>query len=157
VVIDLSLSKVARGKIVAAQARGERIPEGWAVDRDGNPTTDPTAALAGTMIPMGDAKGTALALMVEALAAGLTGASYAAEASSFLDTEGGPPATGQLLLAMAPDAMGGSIAHLGALFAAVEADAGARLPGARRLALRARARAEGIAVPDALLVEAQAA
>ena len=156
VVIDLSLSKVARGQILAAKTRGEPIPEGWAVDSAGQPTTDPTAALAGTMLPLGDAKGTALALMVEALAAGLTGASFAADASSFLDAERGPPDTGQLLLAMAPERMGGpnAVAHMGALFAAVEAEAGARLPGARRLALRARAQAEGIAVPDAMVAEA---
>lgn len=151
VVVDLSLSKVARGQVLAAKARGEPIPDDWALDASGKPTTDPDAALAGTMLPMGDAKGTALALMVEALAAGLTGATFAGEASSFLDATGGPPGTGQLLLAMAPGPMGGTLAHLGALFAAVEADPGARLPGARRLDLRARAQAEGIAVPDSVL------
>jgi (2R)-3-sulfolactate dehydrogenase (NADP+) len=158
VVVDLSLSKVARGQIVAAKARGEPIPEGWAVDAHGRATTDPDAALAGTMLPMGDAKGTALALMVEALAAGLTGAQYAFQASSFLDADGGPPATGQLLLAMQPGRLsGGSLDHLEELFAAVEADDGARLAGARRLALRARATAEGIEVPDAILAMPRAA
>jgi (2R)-3-sulfolactate dehydrogenase (NADP+) len=83
IVIDVSLSKVARGKIMAAGQRGEPIPEGWALDSKGQPTTDPQAALAGTMIPMGDAKGTALALMVELLAAGLVGAHFGHEASSF--------------------------------------------------------------------------
>ena len=107
IVVDLSLSKVARGNILAAKQRGERIPEGWALDATGEPTTDPEAALAGTMLPLGDAKGTALALMVELLAAGLTGANYAAEASSFLDDEGGPPGTGQLILALDPQAFGG--------------------------------------------------
>ena len=157
VVVDLSLSKVARGQGLAAKTRGEPIPEGWAVDRDGRPTTDPAAALAGTMLPMGDAKGTALALMVEALAAGLTGATFAADASSFLDAEGGPPGTGQLLLALDPGRMGGgdAVAPLTRLFAAVEADPGARLPGVRRFALRERAQKEGIAVPDALLAEAR--
>ena len=89
-VIDLSLSKVARGNIMTAKQRGEKIPEGWALDEDGKPTTDPDAALRGTMVPMGDAKGTALALMVELLAAGLTGANFAAEASSYLDADGAP-------------------------------------------------------------------
>ena len=108
VVIDLSLSKVARGQVLAAQQRGEPIPLGWALDAAGEPTTDPAAALAGTMLPMGDAKGTALALMVEALAAGLTGASYAADASPFLNADGGPPDTGQLMIAIDPERMGGS-------------------------------------------------
>src|SRR3954453_17894899 len=61
VVVDLALSRVARGPIVAARQRGEPIPEGWALDADGRPTTDASAALAGTMIAMGDAKGAALA------------------------------------------------------------------------------------------------
>ena len=92
IVVDLSLSKVARGNILALKQRGERVPEGWALDPEGRPTTDPDAALRGTMLPLGDAKGTALALMVELLAAGLTGANFAAEASSFLDAKGPPPA-----------------------------------------------------------------
>ncbi len=76
IVVDLSLSKVARGNIMAAKQRGEAIPDGWALDQEGKPTTDPDAALRGTMLPLGDAKGTALALMVELLAAGLTGSQF---------------------------------------------------------------------------------
>ena len=155
IVIDLSLSKVARGNILAAKQRGEPIPEGWAFDAEGQPTTDPDAALVGTMAPLGDAKGTALALMVELLAAGLTGATYAAEASSFLDDKGPPPGTGQLILALDPVALGGSdaLTRFGALAAAIEAQPGTRLPGARRRALRAKAEAEGLTVADALLKE----
>ena len=75
VVVDLSLSKVARGNILAAKQRGEPIPEGWALDRDG-PADDRSGrgASRARCCPLGDAKGTALALMVELLAAGLTGA-----------------------------------------------------------------------------------
>lgn len=158
-VIDLSLSKVARGNILAAKQRGEPIPQGWALDADGRPTTDPDAALHGTMVPMGDAKGTALALMVELLAAGLTGANFAAEASSFLDAEGPPPGTGQLIIAFDLAAFGGSatVAHCAALAIAVEDQPGARLPGARRLAARRRAAASGLAVSDALVAEIRAA
>ncbi|HRJ69244.1 MAG TPA: Ldh family oxidoreductase, partial [Beijerinckiaceae bacterium] len=121
-VIDLSLSKVARGNLVAAKQRGETIPEGWAVDNDGKPTTDPDAGLAGTMVPMGDAKGTALALMVELLAAGLTGANFAADASSFLDAKGPPPGTGQLLIALDCGAVGGpaALARFARLAASIE-------------------------------------
>jgi (2R)-3-sulfolactate dehydrogenase (NADP+) len=156
-VVDLSLSKVARGNILAAKQRGEAIPEGWALDEAGQPTTDPSAALKGTMLPLGDAKGTALALMVEILAAGLTGATYAAEASSFLDDRGGPPGTGQLILALDPGAFGESArARFGALARAIEDQPGARLPGRRRLALRQRAKADGVTVPDALLKEIEA-
>jgi (2R)-3-sulfolactate dehydrogenase (NADP+) len=157
IVIDLSLSKVARGPIMAARQRGEAIPEGWALDAGGRPTTDPGAALKGTMVPLGDAKGTALALMVELLAAGLTGGRFAAEATSFLDAEGDPPGTGQLVIALAADAFGpGTVARFGALAASIEVQDGARLPGTRRLALRARAEAEGLTVPDALVAEIEA-
>ncbi len=158
IVIDLSLSKVARGNIMAAKQKGERIPKGWALDRDGKPTTDPEAALRGTMIPVGDAKGPALALMVELLAAGLTGARFAVEASSFLDAEGPPPATGQLLLAIDPATFGdGALARFAALAAAIAAQPGARLPGARRIALRRKAARDGIAISEKLLAEIAAA
>lgn len=149
VVIDLSLSKVARGQVLAAKQRNEPIPLGWALDKDGQPTNDATAALAGTMQPAGDAKGAALALMVEALAAGLTGSHFAAEASSFLDAEGPPSGTGQLLMALNPTAFGPGIAHMEPLFAAISADGNARLPGDRRLASRQLARSAGIEVNDA--------
>jgi (2R)-3-sulfolactate dehydrogenase (NADP+) len=151
IVVDLSLSKVARGNILAGKQRGEPIPEGWAFDAQGRPTTDPDAALAGTMAPLGDAKGTALALMVELLAAGLTGATFAADASSYLDAEGSPPGTGQLVLAFDPAAFGGGPERFEVLAEAVEAQAGARLPGQRRLELRARAATQGLDVPDASL------
>src|SRR6185503_8215077 len=100
IVVDLSLSKVARGNVMAAAKKGEPIPEGWALDVDGKPTTDANAALAGTMVPLGDAKGTALALMVELIAAGLTGSNFAAEASSYFDAEGAPSMTGQFIIAL---------------------------------------------------------
>jgi (2R)-3-sulfolactate dehydrogenase (NADP+) len=151
-VVDLSLSKVARGNILAAKQRGEKIPQGWALDADGRPTTDPDAALTGTMLPAGDAKGTALALMVELLAAGLTGSRYAAEASSFLDAEGSPPGTGQLLIAFDAGAFAGSaLGRLAVLAQAVEDQPGARLPGTRRLEARRRAAAAGVTIDDGLM------
>ena len=155
IVVDLSLSKVARGNILAAKQKGEPIPDGWALDADGQPTTDPDAALKGTMVPLGDAKGTALALMVELLAAGLTGANFAGEASSFLDAEGPPPGTGQLIIAFDPAAFAGGEApsRFAALAAMIEDQAGARLPGSRRIAARRKAAAEGLSVSDALLAE----
>jgi (2R)-3-sulfolactate dehydrogenase (NADP+) len=153
VVVDLALSKVARGNILAAKQKGERIPRGWALDAAGEPTTDPDAALAGTMLPLGDAKGTPLVLMVELLAAGLTGANFAADASSFLDDKGPPPGTGQLIVAFDPAAFGGSGAHVARLIASIEAQPGARLPGARRLAARRKAASEGLTITDTLLAE----
>lgn len=153
IVIDMSLSKVARGNIMAAKQKGTPIPEGWALDAQGQPTTDPVAALAGTMLPLGDAKGTALALMVELLAAGLTGAQYAANASSFLDDQGGPPSTGQLIITLDPRVLGGSstLSHVEHLAAAIAAQKNARIPGSRRIAQRRKAAAEGIELPETLL------
>ncbi len=153
VVIDMALSKVARGPIVAAKQKGQAIPEGWALDVHGKPTTDATAALAGTMVPLGDAKGATLAMMVEILAAALVGAHFGFQASSFLDAAGGPPDTGQLILAIDPHAMGGHWfdERMRALVHAIEAQEGTRLPGVRRLTLRAKARAEGIEMPEELL------
>ncbi|MBU2957889.1 Ldh family oxidoreductase [Paracoccus sp. 1_MG-2023] len=181
IVVDISLSKVARGKVMAADQRNEPIPEGWALDPEGRPTTDAGAALAGTMLPMGDAKGTALALMVELLAAGLVGANFAHEASSFFTAEGPPPGVGQLILAIDPGAFGpGATAHVTGivralegqeqmprpadalqrfddLASAVEGDPGARLPGARRTQMRQDVARNGIEIDDALLAQIAAA
>jgi len=153
VVIDMALSKVARGPIVAAKQRGEAIPEGWALDVHGKPTTEAGAALAGTMVPLGDAKGATLAMMVEILAAALVGAHFGFQASSFLDDKGAPPDTGQLILAIDPHAMGGNWfdERMRVLVHAIEAQEGTRLPGVRRLNLRAKARSEGVDMPDELL------
>ncbi|KPF62203.1 sulfolactate dehydrogenase [Bosea sp. AAP35] len=153
VVIDMALSKVARGPIVAAKQKGQAIPEGWALDVHGKPTTDAAAALAGTMVPLGDAKGATLAMMVEILAAALVGAHFGFQASSFLDAEGGPPDTGQLILAIDPHAMGGNWfdERMRVLAHAIEEQEGTRLPGVRRLTLRAKARAEGIDMPEEML------
>ncbi|WP_332694863.1 Ldh family oxidoreductase [Bosea sp. (in: a-proteobacteria)] len=147
-VIDMALSKVARGPIVAAKQKGESIPEGWALDAAGKPTTDPAAALAGTMLPLGDAKGATLAMMVEILAAALVGTHFAFQASSFLDDKGGPPDTGQLILAIDPASMGGSWfdERMKLLAHAIEEQDGTRLPGMRRYGLRAKAKAQGIEV-----------
>ena len=158
VVVDLSLSKGARGNIFAAKQRGEPIPEGWALDAEGRPTTDPAEALTGTMLPVGDAKGAALALMVEVLAAGLTGANYATEASSFLDDAGSPPGTGQLIVAFDPVAIGGpaTLSRFGALARMIETEPGARLPGDRRRKNRAAAERNGLSIDGALLAEIEA-
>lgn len=158
IVVDMSLSKVARGNILAAKQKGQPIPEGWALDPDGKPTTDAEAGLKGTMLPLGDAKGTALALMVELLAAGLTGARFAADASSFLDAKGDPPATGQLLIAFDPGLFGGegTLAHFARLAEQIRSQPGARLPGARRLVLRANAGKAGLTVPETLASEIEA-
>lgn len=146
-VVDLSVARVARGNILAAVQRGEdTIPEGWAFDAQGNPTTDAKAGLAGTMVPMGDAKGTALAFVIEVMAAALTASTFSFDAPSFFDGEGPPAAVGHVIIAIDPGAMAGDayLDHLERLARAIESEPGARLPGTRRLVNRARAAQEGV-------------
>ncbi len=153
-VIDQSSSVVAKSEIVVHKQKGEAIPEGWALDAAGAPTTDPEAALAGgTMVPFGGHKGANQALLVELLAAVLTGATLSLDASSFATNDGGPPRTGQFFIAMAPETFGGSRYpdRLTRLLTAVSEQDGGRLPGEGRLAARARTTRAGVAVPASLL------
>lgn len=154
-VIDLSLSKVARGKVMVAAQHGKPIPEGWAVDVEGHPTTDAKAALAGAMLPMGDAKGAALVMMVEILATALTGAHFGYQASSFFDAKGPPPRVGQFLVLIDPLGFGAAAfaERVETLCAAVTAQPGTRIPGERRFELRRRAERDGVTLPQALHAE----
>jgi (2R)-3-sulfolactate dehydrogenase (NADP+) len=151
-VVDLSLSKVARGKIMLASKDGKPIPTGWALDEDGKPTTDAGAALRGTMLPIGDAKGAALALMVEILAAGLARSNFAFQASSFFSAEGPPPGIGQSFILIDPAAFGGDgfSDHVELLLTEILSQDGTRLPGDRRLASRERAQESGVEIPETL-------
>ncbi len=159
-VIDLALSEIARGKILTAAQKGEEIPLGWATDIDGNPTTDAKAALKGTLMPAGGAKGAALALMVELLAASIVGANQSFEATSFFEAEGEPPSVGQFLIAIDPAAFGGTAAvasKIELVCSTIEADEGTRLPGARRPAMRESAKRDGVEVANAVLEKLKAA
>ena len=151
-VIDMSLSKVARGRINVAAQAGESIPPDWAFDASGNPTTDAKEAMAGTMAPIGDAKGAQLALMVEILAGALSASCFGFESSSYFTAEGAPPRAGQFLLAIDPGpfSVGRFGARLENLLAAIEEQPGTRLPGQRRLALREQAERDGVTIPRAL-------
>jgi (2R)-3-sulfolactate dehydrogenase (NADP+) len=157
-VIDLAMSVAARGKIVAAEKAGRPIPGDWAVDAEGRPTTDAKAALGGALLPIGGAKGGALALMIEILAAAVTGSAFGWEASSFFDDQGGPPNMGHVLIALDAGRLsaGAYDERMATLLAALAAEPDARLPGTRRLANRARAGSEGLAIPAALHAEIRA-
>jgi (2R)-3-sulfolactate dehydrogenase (NADP+) len=156
-VIDMALTLVARAKIIAAQKAGQPISADWAVDAEGQPTTDPAAALKGALAPIGGPKGAALALMVEVLCGALAGGQYSWRASSFHEAEGPNPAVGQVIIAFDPAAFSGPdfAGRMGELVQAILED-GARLPGDRRLAARAQARSQGLEVSAALLSEIQA-
>jgi (2R)-3-sulfolactate dehydrogenase (NADP+) len=152
--IDLSLSEVARGKVMVAAKEGRPIPLGWALDREGRPTTDASAALEGSMLAMGGTKGAMLALVVELLVTALTGAALGFEASSFFVDEGNRPRIGQAFVVVDPDALAGRDVYaerLETLIAAMREDAGVRLPGERRAALAARADSDGIALSQPLV------
>ena len=154
ILVDLSLSEVARGKIMVAAKNGTPIPQGWALDAQGNPTTDAKAALAGMMLPMGGVKGAMLAMVVEIMVTALTGAHFGAEADSFFIDAGNQPRLGQLFLVINPDALAGRLAYesrLSALIDVVLQDPDVRLPGARRFALAEEAMREGLELPDALV------
>lgn len=159
VLIDLSLSEVARGKIMVAAKQGNPIPLGWALDAQGNPTTDAKAALAGMMLPMGGVKGAMLAMTVELLVTTLTGAQFGAEADSFFVDAGNQPKLGQAFMAINPDALAGRAVYeqrIEALLSFILQDDEVRIPGERRFALERRAQAEGIELPDTLVEQIRA-
>lgn len=147
-VIDQSASVVAKSEVIKRAKAGEPIPTGWAFDADGEPTTDASAALKGSMAPAGGYKGVGAAIMVEVFAACLSGATLGKDASPFSGPIGGPPATGQYFLAIDPTtSSGGAFAErIGALAAALGEQTGGRLPGGRKFAARVRALSEGIEV-----------
>jgi len=127
---DFSTSAVALGKITMAKAAGQPIPEGWAVDSEGQPTTEPEAALAGALVSAGGYKGWGLGLMVELLAAGLTGSLNSLDVAPLKAPEGGPHDLGQSYILIDPDMAPDFAAKLARVSEAVESDPGARLPGA---------------------------
>ncbi len=158
IVVDLSLTEVVRGKIMLHAKEGKPIPLGWALDSNGDPTTDPKAALTGSLAPIGGAKGAALALVVEVLSVALTGAAFSFENDSYFEP-GNKPRIGHAVLAIDPGPLAGADSYysrLEAMISKMLADEGVRLPGTRRQAAEARARAEGVEISDALHEELRA-
>ena len=131
---DYSTSAVALGKITMAAAAGESIPVGWAVDAEGNDTTDPKKALEGSLVSAGGYKGYGLGLMVEVLAGALTGSLLSTEIPPLKAPEGPHHDIGQFYLVIDPASFAGDgfWDRLDAIGAAVDAQPGARLPGSRR-------------------------
>lgn len=158
-VVDLSLSEVARGKIMIAAKEGRPIPEGWALDKEGRPTTDPKAALEGSMLPAGGVKGAMLALTVELLVCALTGARFGFEADSFFTEEGNRPRVGQAFLVIDPAALAGNDVYFERIETLVQtmlADPGVRLPGERRRELARKAQETGVTLPAPLYEQLRA-
>ena len=158
-VVDLAPTTVVRGQILLAIQKGESIPEGWAMDAQGQPTTDPRAALAGgSLYPIGGAKGAMLSLVFELFVAGLTGSRIGREADSLFGGEGNRPRLGHTFIAVSTQGLAGDARYferVEALVSAMLEDEGVRLPGARRDAGLRRAQAEGLAIDDALYATLQ--
>ena len=141
---DQSTTTVALGKITMAKAAGEKIPEGWAVDKDGNPTTDPEAAIAGSLVSMGGYKGWGFGLMAEILAAGMTGGVLSRDVKPLKAPDGAPHDLGQYYVLIDPGTSPDFADRLTALAEAASADAGERMPG------QGKAPAEVVSVDEAV-------
>jgi LDH2 family malate/lactate/ureidoglycolate dehydrogenase len=156
-VFDFATSVAARGEIELHRRAGRALPEGWALDADGQPTTDPVAALAGAMLPFGGHKGSAIGTMIELLAGAMIGDLTSPEALANLGTTTLAPKHGELVLAFAPRVFaagrpGDPFARAETLLEGIAAQ-GARLPSARRFAARATAQGEGIVLGEAEIAQ----
>lgn len=151
-IIDSSSTATAFVNVATAASEGRKIPAHWALDADGEPTTDPAAGMAGSIAPAGGHKGYALALMVEVMAAGLTGASWSYAASSLGNDEGGPPRLGQTIIAIRPDGLGAAslVTRMETMLSEMASPPEVRVPGDRRHTNRNRTEAEGIELDDSL-------
>ena len=103
VIVDMATSVAAKGKIREAARKGEKIPEGWAIDKDGNPTTDAQAAIDGLVLPMCGHKGSALALAIEFFAGVLSGSAFGTEVVMQYGDDPQPANVGHLLLVLKPE------------------------------------------------------
>jgi (2R)-3-sulfolactate dehydrogenase (NADP+) len=157
IVVDMATTATARVNVWHAMNDGHEIPDTWAMDADGRPTTDPAAGLAGSLTPLGGAKGYGLALMVEVLAAGLSGGDWSYETSSFGGDQGSPILVGQTFIAIDPErCTPGFAERMQAMIEMLLTDDGVRLPGDRRHEFRAVAEQAGVEVPDDLIAEIDA-
>lgn len=158
VLIDQSASTIAKSEVMKHAREGKPIPVGWALDPDGNPTTDPNVGLKGSMAPSGGYKGVGVAILTEIMAAALTGATLGVNASPFSGTVGGPPKTGQFFIAIDAAATSAGLysAAISELANVVRLQDGAHLPGDGRRSSRLSARTEGVAVNTATLAKIEA-
>ena len=150
--IDQSSSAVAWTAVKRAADEGRAIPLGWAIDKDGKPTTDPTRGLEGSMAPSGGYKGFGQGLIVEVMCAALAGALRGPQMGSFMANDGKPIGCGQFFIALAPDTFsGGQFAkQVTALAKSITDQKGARLPNARRAASQKRLAKDGLPIDRAL-------
>ena len=149
--VDQSSSATAYVNIRAAAERGETIPEGWALGPDGQPTTDPNQAMRGALLAFGGSRGANIALMVEVLAAGLSGTNWSVDSPPF--SEGSEsPGSGLFVLAIDPKLFGdGFPERLGAHLGRLAEEFGMHLPGEAKAARRIASERDGLRVDPAVL------
>lgn len=150
--IDQSSSAVAQTAVKRAADEGRAIPVGWALDKDGAPTTDPLQGLEGSMAPSGGYKGFGQGLIVEIMCAALTGSNRGPQMGSFMANDGKPVGCGQFFIAIAPDLFSGGLfaKQVTALAKSITSQNGARLPNSRREANIKRLSEDGLPIDRAL-------
>ncbi|MDR2655362.1 MAG: Ldh family oxidoreductase [Oscillospiraceae bacterium] len=160
--LDMALSRVANGKLILAEKKGEKIPFGWALDRQGKPTDDPVEAQKGSLLPIGDYKGLILAYAVDILSGLITGSGFADTVVSMYQRHDLPSRVGHLMLAIniagiiPPELMRERMAHYFNYvrgFPVISGKPGLMIPGEREFACEKRRRAQGVPVPLATLEE----
>ncbi len=145
IIVDLSLTVVARGKIKQAEQESRPIPADWATDRYGNPTTDPKEALQGQLNAIGGNKGAALGMMIEILAGAFVSSNFGYEASSFFTRAGESPRVGQLIISIDPHAYNPDFfERIEQLVGQILSQPNTRLPGQNRMLNRRIAFKEGL-------------
>lgn len=155
--IDQSSSAVAWTAVKTAALAGEKIPLGWALDENGQPTDDPVKALGGSMVPAGGYKGFGQGLMVEVMCAALAGSLLGPQMGSFVENDGKPIGCGQLFIAFNPEKFSGLHfdKQVKALIKSVTAQPGARMPNSRREANIKRLKKQGLPIGAELLATLQ--
>lgn len=149
IVFDMATSAMAHGDVQIAARKGEQLPEGMGVDRDGQPTCDPQAILdGGALLPFGGHKGSALSMMVELLAAALTGGNFSFEFDWSQHPGAKTPWTGQLVIVIDPTKAEGSrfAERSRELVEQMQAVGLTRMPGERRLREREASARDGVSV-----------
>ncbi len=152
-VFDQATAAMARGEVMIAARDGHELPPGVGLGPDGRPSTDPNEVLKGVLLPFGGYKGSAIAMMVELLCAGLIGEGFSFEAAQYDSKDGGPPRGGEFMRALDPTRFGdaaGWQAHAESFFEGLTALEGVRLPGDRRYANRQRSPRDGVEIPESL-------
>ena len=134
IVYDMATAAMAQGEVQIAARDGKEVPLGTGLSRNGELTEDPKKILEGVLLPFGGYKGSAIALMVELLAAGVTGESFSYEAKEKDNGDGGPPQGGQIVISLSPKLIAGDswVEHIADFYAKLSSIDGVRIPGERR-------------------------